>query len=360
MLKAKKITFSFFTKFKKLFAVLFIAVVLFVTLVVPVSADTIGLTINMNKPRADKYSGYIEYLLNDNGKMYARTTFWHFSLDSLTNPEENVCPEVRVTVSNNRIILTALINDADPSQSHNFNWIIGNVNSVDGGSGSDYSSYNLDTTGAVNAYWGNAQIMGYKIYGNGVNWDSSVSSGTYNWNIMYSETSMLYEVILSMAQSSANSSGSITQNATQNAENIQQNQDENTDKIIGNQNELYDKEKYDITNSGNSSSESVDEIPNQSEGFLSSLTNLTNAMSYNGTECKWKLPNVYIPAISNIVPRIDLISEKDIDFGFWVEKIPSNILSLIRAVCTLALIVFCFKELYNTISYVLTLKGGNN
>jgi hypothetical protein len=347
-------------KAKKIIAVLFVIAILMVGLVVPVSADTIGLTINMNKPRADNYSGYVEYLLNDNGKMYARTTFWHFSLDALTNGQENIFPEVRVTVSNNRIVLTAFTNDNDPLQSRNFNWIVGNVNSVDGGSGSDYHCYNLDTTGAINAYWGNAQIMGYKIYGNGVNWDSSLSSGTYNWNIMYSETSMLYELILSMAQSSANSSGSITQNATDNANKIQQNQNENTDKIVNNQNELYDKEKDDITNSGNSSSESVEDIPNQSDGFLKSLSKLTNAMSYNGTECKWKLPNVYIPAISNIVPRIDLISEKDIDFGYWVEKIPNNILDLIRAVCTLALIVFCFKELYNTISYVLTLKGGNN
>lgn len=349
MLKAKKII------------LLLISIVLLLTFIcIPVSASTIGLTINMNKPRADSYSGYIEYLLNDNGKMYARTTFWHFSLDSLSNGQDNIFPEVRVTVTNNRIILSAFINDNDPSQSHNFNWIVGNVNSVEGGSGSDYACYNSDILRTINAYWGNAQIMGYKIYGNGVNWDSSLSSGTYNWNIMYSETSMLYELILSMAQSSANSSGSITQNATDNANKIQQNQNENTDKIIDNQNGLYDKEKDEITNSGNSSNESVDDIPNQSEGFLSSLTNLTNAMSYNGTECKWKLPNVYIPAISNIVPRIDLITEKDIDFGFWVERIPSNILSLIRAVCTLTLIVFCFKELYNTISYVLTLKGGNN
>lgn len=173
-------------------------------------------------------------------------------------------------------------------------------------------------------------------------------------------SNQLLNEIRILLENNSGSAGSIVGSIQSSTGEIIKNDSANTDKIIDNQNNLYDKEKDEITQSGNTSSESVEEIPNQSEGFLKSLSNLTSAMSYNGTVCKWQMPNVYIPSISNIVPRIDLIFEQDIDFGYWVEKIPSNILQLIRAICTLALIVYCFKELYNTISYVLTLKGGNN
>lgn len=134
--------------------------------------------------------------------------------------------------------------------------------------------------------------------------------------------------------------------------------DENTDKEIQANKDLYEQEKGEIQDSGDQATESADDVPNQSDGFINSLGNLVSAMSYNGTECKWTLPQVKMPKIANIVPEMTLIESQEIDFGFWVQKMPSNILSLIRAVCTGALIVFCFKELYSTISYVFTLKGG--
>lgn len=150
----------------------------------------------------------------------------------------------------------------------------------------------------------------------------------------------------------------ITQNQNSNTDKITSNQDKNTQDIIDNQNQLQENEKNEIQDSGNQATESVDDIPNQSDGFINAMGGLVSAMSYNGTECKWTLPKVEMPKVANIVPKMTLIKEQEIDFGFWVQKMPSNILSLVQAVCTCALIVFCFKELYGTISYVFTLKGG--
>ena len=50
---------------------------------------------------------------------------------------------------------------------------------------------------------------------------------------------------------------------------------------------------------------------------------------------------------------------KQIDFGFWVAKIPGPVLTLVQVVLTIALIVFAFKELYRILSYAMTLKGGS-
>lgn len=99
-------------------------------------------------------------------------------------------------------------------------------------------------------------------------------------------------------------------------------------------------------------------IENKGTGFFNSLGNLISAMSYSGTDCKWQFPALYIPEIEGVIDRTALTSELDIDFEYWIDEIPQNIMSVVRAVLTIALIIFCFKELYGILSYVFTLKGG--
>lgn len=151
---------------------------------------------------------------------------------------------------------------------------------------------------------------------------------------------------------------SIIDNQNENTDKEIQADKENTQDIIDNQNQLAEQEKNEIQQSGDEGSKGAENVPNESDGFINSISKLVGALSYNGTDCKWSLPQVKIPQIGNIVPEILLIEQQDIDFGEWVQKMPSNILKLIQAVLTCALIVYCFKELYGTISYVLTLKGG--
>ena len=150
----------------------------------------------------------------------------------------------------------------------------------------------------------------------------------------------------------------IIDNQNQNTDKEIQAGKENTQAIIDNQNQIAEQEKNEIHQSGDEGIKGSENVPDKSDGFINSISKLVGALSYNGTECKWTLPQVKIPQIANIVPEKTLIEQQEIDFGVWVQKLPSNILKLIQALLTCALIVYCFKELYGTISYVLTLKGG--
>lgn len=156
-----------------------------------------------------------------------------------------------------------------------------------------------------------------------------------------------------------NSTNDIMNNDNNNTNRITQNQDKNAQSIIDNQNSLAQQEKNETQQSGNNAVEGTENIPDKSQGFISALGGLVTSLSYNGTECVWKFPKITIPSIPNVMSETVLTDEKDIDFSVWVDRIPSNIISLVRNIFTIAIIVFCFKELYDTISYVLTLKGGN-
>lgn len=153
----------------------------------------------------------------------------------------------------------------------------------------------------------------------------------------------------------------INSNADKNASNIQSNNDKNTQSIIDNQNQLVEQEKTETQNSGNDSVNDVSSsVPDKSAGMLSALQSLSNAVSYTGTSAKWTFPQMYIPSIAGVTDRINLNSEMEIDFTYWVNQIPQNIRTVITALATIGLVIFAFKELYGLISYVLTLKGGGN
>lgn len=114
------------------------------------------------------------------------------------------------------------------------------------------------------------------------------------------------------------------------------------------------------TQGGNSVFEGTNAIEDKGQGFTNSLNGLVGSMSYNGTDCSWTFPTVKLPAISGVMSETTLIQSQDINFGMWIDAIPSDIMLLIRSLLTMALIVYCFKEFYDTIAYVLTLRGSDN
>lgn len=153
----------------------------------------------------------------------------------------------------------------------------------------------------------------------------------------------------------------IINNQNENTDKITQNNDKNTDKIIDNQNQLQENEKNEAETQGQGSVDEISgAIEDKSANFVSAISNLAGSMSYEGTACAWSFPALKLPAIEGVMPEYQLTEEKPIDFEFWVNKIPADILLLVRSLLTIALIGYCFKELYGTISYVLTLKGGGN
>jgi len=122
---------------------------------------------------------------------------------------------------------------------------------------------------------------------------------------------------------------------------------------------VMDKEKEEASNAADGAAgEMLNIIPNESQGFMDALNGLISAMSYNGTDAKLPIPAIKLPAIKGVMPEIKLTDKLYVDFGEWVSQMPNNVLTVVQVVGTIALIVYCFKELYGTISYAFTLKGG--
>lgn len=122
---------------------------------------------------------------------------------------------------------------------------------------------------------------------------------------------------------------------------------------------LPDKEQHAADNQGNSSINGVlDVVPDYSDGFVQALGALAGSMSYSGTSAVLTTPVVAMPAIPGVMSGIQLMPSYDIDFGYWVQQLPSGLLTLVQSLLTLALVGYCFKELYSTIAYLFTLRGG--
>lgn len=133
------------------------------------------------------------------------------------------------------------------------------------------------------------------------------------------------------------------------------------EKIFNYLNESAEKQKNEATQQGNNSvSQGTSSIEDKGTGFVDSMGGLVSSMSYSGTNCAWTFPQVKMPAIDGIMEERVLIEEQPIDFTRWINAIPAPILLLIQSALTMGLIVYCFKELYDTISYVLTLRGGGS
>ena len=144
---------------------------------------------------------------------------------------------------------------------------------------------------------------------------------------------------------------------------IEEQEESNTwlEKIFDLLNKSKEEEKQEATTQGNSSTaDGMDAIEDKGGDFASSLGGLTGSMSYTGTECAWEFPEVKLPAIPGVMDEIVLIQKQPIDFSMWVNAIPSSILVVVQSLCTIGLIVYCFKELYSTIAYVLTLRKDDN
>lgn len=159
----------------------------------------------------------------------------------------------------------------------------------------------------------------------------------------------------------------ILDNQNENTDKIIENQNSNTDKeiqadkentqaIIDNQNQLAEQEKQDIESSKNDSVDGATEAMPDSEGFGDIFDKFVQCIDHTSTTATLDIPEIYIPAISNILPKTVLYKGGKADFNQVVDMIPTTILTLIQALCTLALIVFAFKELWELISDFLS--GG--
>lgn len=126
--------------------------------------------------------------------------------------------------------------------------------------------------------------------------------------------------------------------------------------------DTVDKEKAEAEKGSSEAIEEATEAVKDeySGGLLNSIGKLVSVMSYQGTEASWTFPAITLPEIPGIMKESQLSSETDIDFASWVERIPEPVLAIVRALTTVALVYFCFKELWGVVQYVMTLKGGGD
>lgn len=101
----------------------------------------------------------------------------------------------------------------------------------------------------------------------------------------------------------------------------------------------------------------VDVVPDHSEGLVDAFSGLAASMSYDGTAAKLDLPDVTMPGIDGLFEGFIIMENQSVDFEAYFDMLPDELLFLVQSLFTAALIVFCFKELYSTIQYCLTLRG---
>lgn len=349
MAKAKKIV------------LVFLSILTIFTLVfaLPVSAAGTTYNIPFTQPLASDSAGYVELLLS-NGDVFV-CTFQSTGIKP-DSAYVDISPS-SVTFKLNRAnaidgqLLSVVYSQLGTNSYYEVNSTVGGQSSL---------SITPFTTPS------NISIVSVKAYGFIRVYTTGGVTNHNSFQIIYGADVVVSNQINALISIITNQNTQITDNADKNASNIQSNadknasetqanDDKNTQAIIDNQNDLAEKEKNETQNQGEGSVNDVSgAIEDKSSGFISSIHNLVSAMSYNGTACAWKVPSIKLPAISGIMDEVKLTDEMPIDFAYWVNKIPANILLLVRSLLTIGLIGYCFKELYNTISYVLTLKGGGN
>lgn len=342
--------------YKKTVTVLILVALIGALLSIPVSAST-GLifTMPLSQPPINNYSGYVEVLVREKSTGNYGTYVYLLSTNLVLDQETEQPYLFEIDVGSSGIYFRGL---------HGLNELTCiNVYCVSH-DGSMYYTGLQSSSGEWLKDTYTTEICGVKTYGNFYNNDYN------NWGTpftcVYGNDSASYTVLQSILAQMQSQAGSVesainsqTQNDNQNAADIQANQDKNTQAQIQADKDLQAQENATINSSGNTAaSDASSNIPNKSEGFISSLRSFVGAMSTTNTSCSITFPALTVPSVAGF-PGATISEEREVDFSDSINLIPSEIMSLIQAVTTLALIVFSFKELYDTISEALTRRKSD-
>lgn len=174
--------------------------------------------------------------------------------------------------------------------------------------------------------------------------------------------SKLEEVSASVREEIASSGEKLENKIDESTDEIGNKIDESTEEIKDALDQQQQNEKDEANKQGNQSVDDVaNAIPDYSAGFIDGISSLVSVMSYDGTQCSWSFPQLSLPEIPGVMEEVALTEDdQEIDFQMWIESMPPDVLEIVQLICTIALVVFCFKELYGTIEYALTLKRGGD
>lgn len=120
---------------------------------------------------------------------------------------------------------------------------------------------------------------------------------------------------------------------------------------------LLNYEKDEAESQSQDIQQQAEDAQNDTQSAIDNTVNafqtLGNAFSSSSTSVNsWKLPAMYIPATS-VTPRIELSTEKNIDFQSWINSIPQQWMTIIKLICSIAIFTYCGKELISIISILI-------
>lgn len=322
------------------------------------------------QPTTSENSGYLEVLMYDTKLGYFCDVFyWNITADN----SSSVTSMYISVYGNGKVTFEPCVPSLNDSFSYSLMYIgsSGNVSYMHGGYFNGYASYTYD----VSQY--GYTIVSYRVYGNYGSVFDSVNKPMTQFTCFYGadkfELEKLTNIYNQLVQANANDTQMISKldsimhsNASIDVKLNQLIDLQNStitwlEKIFNYLNESQEKQKEAASQQGNSSvSQGSSAIEDKGGDFVGSLSGLTNSMSYTGTQCAWEFPQVKLPAIPGVMDEMVLIKKQPIDFAVWVDAIPSDILLVVQSLCTAGLIIYCFKELYSTIAYVLTLRKDDN
>ena len=354
-------------KAKKIIVILLAIILLLPCFIISISAETVDYSIPFSRPDSDFFSGFMEILFQNKttGRKYVRVQSWSFSNINVSSNVDLQTLMVSANVTSSSITINYGFPSYKTDLYYSFDLDIAYI--TDTGTfdistlrfSKDSGSSSIPSTS--NSFWVPTEdkVVGVHIFGNGsFASNSSIKSGN-SFNVVYGTDNTVINELRALKSILGSQAQDIINNQNQNTDEIKNNQDKNTQNVIDNQNQLQENEKNEAGSTGGGGVDDIGSIiPNDSEGFISSINNLVGVMSYNGTNCNWELPSVSLPKIDGVMPEIKLWDKLEIPFEYWIKQIPSSIMTLVQSLLTIALIVYCFKELYSIISYVLTLKGG--
>lgn len=114
---------------------------------------------------------------------------------------------------------------------------------------------------------------------------------------------------------------------------------------------IIDSENEKAEQQGNDYADDVIEIvPDYSADFIEALGTLVSVLNYDGTECVLTTPAVVMPAIEGMFPKTELMPSQEIDFEYYFNLMPTELINLVRALFDVALVGYCLKELIDFLS----------
>lgn len=315
------------------------------------------------EPSYGENSGYINILVDKSGVLRLYTVCWVFGIYELGLPSMNI------NVRDTSVEFSAVGPDY-------FNFTAWEL-SEEGGHAYLFGSSN--TNASLNPFTSvlPGEIVAISIKGNvGIltsKWGAYIPQVSVMWNDDNQTFNKLIQIYNELVKANSNDEVMIDRLESIMQSNmsidtklsllIEEQKKTNTwlEKIFNYLNKSEERQKNQAQVQGNDSiSQGTNTIDDKGGGFSDSLGGLVAPMSYSGTDCAWEFPTIKLPSIPGVMDEVVLVQKQPIDFAKWVNAIPSGILLVVQSVLTIGLIVYCFKELYDTISYVLTLRRSSN